>query len=88
MTRSEINGDPVMTEVALRLKDELLRLPPEERIEVARAVWESLDDATLDELAEADLLAELERRSAEADAGRSIGEPFRKAIEELRGEPL
>jgi putative addiction module component (TIGR02574 family) len=75
-----------MGEVGLRLKDEVLKLPPQERIEVARAVWDSLDNDTLDEIEEADFLAELERRSLAADAGLETEQDFREAIEELRRE--
>jgi putative addiction module component (TIGR02574 family) len=49
-----------VNEVALRLKDELLRLPPAERIEVARAVWNSLNEKTVEELEEAEWAAEFE----------------------------
>jgi len=75
-----------MTNTALRLKNELLRLPPEERIEVARAIWDSLDDEIVEELEKAEWIAELERRSAAADAGSDPDQPFREAIEELRRE--
>jgi len=73
-----------MTEVAQRLKSELLKLPPEERVEVARAVWDSLDDETVEELEKAEWIAELERRSAAANAGLETEIPFRDAIEQLR----
>jgi len=75
-----------MSETGLRLKNELLGLPPEERIEVARAVWDSLDEKTLEELEEAEWIAELERRSAAADAGLETEQDFREAIEQLRRE--
>ena len=76
-----------MTDIALRLKDEVLRLPGEDRLELARALWDSIeapDDVV--EMDEAAWTAELNRRSADAEAGRSTEQPFREAIEELRGE--
>ena len=75
-----------MSETGLRLKNELLGLPLEERIEVARAVWDSLDEKTVEELEEAEWIAELERRSAAADAGLETEQDFREAIEQLRRE--
>jgi putative addiction module component (TIGR02574 family) len=74
-----------MTESALRLKDEMLRLPEEDREELARLLWDSLDDGC-DEMDEIGWIAELERRSADVEAGRATVEPFRQAIEELRRE--
>jgi putative addiction module component (TIGR02574 family) len=77
-----------MTEVALRLKDEILRLPPEERIEIARAVWDSLDEKTVEELEEAEWIAELNRRAEDLAAGRAIAEPADQVMAELRAELL
>jgi putative addiction module component (TIGR02574 family) len=77
-----------MTEVATRLKDELLQLPPDDRAALAHLLWESLDGPASSEV-EVDNgtgTAELERRSAEAEAGCDAGQPFRDVIAELRGE--
>lgn len=78
-----------MSEVALRLRDELLRLPEEDRVALAHLLWDSIeeppDDVVEDEAA---WIAELERRSADADAGRATEQPFREAIEELRREVM
>ncbi len=75
-----------MTEIALRLKDELLKLPPKERFDLARAVWDSLDDEMLEQFDDAEWGAELERRAAATDAGMEAEQPFREAIDELRKE--
>jgi putative addiction module component (TIGR02574 family) len=75
-----------MSEAALRLTDELLTLPPEERIKVARAVWDSLDNEMVEEIEKAEWIAELERRSAAGDAGLETELPFREAIDQLRRE--
>jgi hypothetical protein len=67
-----------MTDTALRLRDELLRLPEEDRIELANVLWESVEDVAWE--------AELERRSKNADADPASEQPFRDAIAELRKE--
>jgi putative addiction module component (TIGR02574 family) len=76
-----------MTQAALRYKDELLRLSPQDRAELAHLLWESLEEVS-DEAFQTDeaWIAELERRSADADAGRTSEQPFRDVIAELRGE--
>jgi putative addiction module component (TIGR02574 family) len=76
-----------MTDIALRLKDELLRLSEDDRIALAQLLWDSVDSESDVELDDAAWIAELERRSADADSGRAKEQPFREAIEELRGEP-
>jgi putative addiction module component (TIGR02574 family) len=70
-----------MTEVALRLKDQLLQLSDEDRVELARILWDSIDEG-FDEEAVWD--AELDRRFEEIETGKAIGEPARQVIEELR----
>jgi putative addiction module component (TIGR02574 family) len=77
-----------MTEVALRLKDELLRLSEEDRVALARVLWDSIDEPGCDDEEEAAWIEELERRSADVETGRATEEPFRQAIEELRRERL
>jgi putative addiction module component (TIGR02574 family) len=77
-----------MSEAALRLKDELLRLPEEDRRQIANWLWDLLDVPTEDD-PEPDHLAwtaELERRSKDAEATPTEGQPFREVIAELRGE--
>ena len=76
-----------MSETVARLKAEVLHLSDEDRLELARALWDSIDgpDVEIDE-ERAAWIAELDRRSADADAARTNEEPFREAIEELRRE--
>jgi putative addiction module component (TIGR02574 family) len=64
--------------------DDLLKLPPAERAELAVALWDSLDDA-------ADVLplteeqkAELDRRVAEHDADPSTAIPWEVVRQRLR----
>lgn len=77
-----------MTEVALRLKDELLQLSEEDRLGLARALIDSIGDEVVEEIDESAWIAELERRSADVEAGRATEQPFREAIEELRREVM
>lgn len=77
-----------MTDTALRLKDELLRLSEEDRTELAHILWESLDDDQVTEHDEAAWIEELNRRAADLAAGRTTAEPFRDVIAELREEAL
>ena len=72
-----------MTDQALRLKDELLSLPEDDRISLARLLWKSIDDET-DDNAQAEWDVELDRRFAEIESGKAEGEPARQVIEELR----
>ena len=77
-----------MTDVAVRYKEELLRLSSDDRAELAHFLWESLDATSDDDAGNYDAawLAELERRSADVEAGRATEEPFRDVIAELRRE--
>jgi putative addiction module component (TIGR02574 family) len=75
-----------VTDLALRLKDELLRLSEQDRVELARILWESVDREFDQEMDEAAWIAELERRSSEAETGRASEEPFREVIDALRKE--
>lgn len=77
-----------MSETALRLQEQVLQLSADDRQQLANALWDSLEgegpyDADADKAA---WIAELERRSAEADADPSRDQPFREAIAELRRE--
>jgi hypothetical protein len=67
-----------MTDTALRLRDELLRLPEEDRIELANVLWSSVEDIAW--------IDELERRSQNADAEPTSEQSFRETIAELRKE--
>ncbi|HMH51075.1 MAG TPA: addiction module protein [Candidatus Acidoferrum sp.] len=65
----------------------LLRLPPQERAELAMALWESLTDAERDaELAlSAEQEAELDRRWAEHLADPSSAVPWEEVRKKLLG---
>jgi putative addiction module component (TIGR02574 family) len=78
-----------MTDVASRLKDELLQLSEDDRLALARVLLESVDGPE-DDVAEdeAAWIEELNRRSDDLAAGRATAQPFREAIEELRQEAL
>lgn len=68
-----------MSDVAEKLKDELLALPPEERLELANFLYGSVpsdeDDA---------FLAELERRRADHESGKNPGIPAEEFFRKLR----
>jgi putative addiction module component (TIGR02574 family) len=72
-----------MTDVAIRLKDELLRLPETDRAALAHILLDSLDEQT-DADAEAAWEAELNRRSEEIHSGKAEGRPASEVFEELR----
>jgi putative addiction module component (TIGR02574 family) len=78
-----------MTDVALRLKEEALRLSEEDRLDLAHALWDSLecpdDDITEDDVA---WVAELNRRADDLDSGRAVAEPAQQVLAELRDEAL
>jgi hypothetical protein len=74
-----------MTDVALRLKDEILRLAPDDRDALMSDLLESLGYEYVED-DEAAWIEELERRSADAIAGRTSEEPFWDVIAELRAE--
>jgi hypothetical protein len=74
-----------MTDMALRLKDEILRPHPLDRDALMSDLLESLGYEHVED-DEAAWLEELERRSTDAAAGRSTEEPFRDIIAELRAE--
>jgi|tagenome__1003787_1003787.scaffolds.fasta_scaffold17038528_1 putative addiction module component (TIGR02574 family) len=76
-----------MTERATQLQEELLRLPAEDRLEIAHILWESVDPppGRIHETEE-EFIAELDRRAAEPEADPSTARPFREVIEELRKE--
>lgn len=72
-----------MTEVAIQLSGQLLGLSENDRLELARMLWNSVDDEALID-ADDEFDVELERRFAEIESGQAVGEPARKVIEELR----
>jgi putative addiction module component (TIGR02574 family) len=66
--------------------DDILKLPPNERIEIAQAIWDSVSDDDLDEtfVLSPELKQELDRRWAEhlADPGSAI--PWEEIKKRLR----
>jgi putative addiction module component (TIGR02574 family) len=79
--------EKIMTDVALRLKEELLRLPEEDRFQLAQALWESLEEKhESSDQDEAAWIAELNRRADDLAAGRAIAEPVDKVFADLQEE--
>jgi putative addiction module component (TIGR02574 family) len=78
-----------MTESAMRLRDQVLRLSEEDRVELARALWDSVEcpDDKMD-AEDAAWIAELNRRAEDLAAGREIAEPADQVMAELREECL
>ncbi len=71
-----------MTPISL---EELLKLPPAERVEIALALWESLEDSEVDALLPLteDQKAELDRRLAEHERDPDSGIPWEQVRREL-----
>ena len=76
-----------MTDMAMRLKNEAMQLSDEDRLELARALWDSIDapDGGDDDAAWID---ELNRRADDLKAGRAVAEPVDKVFADLREEAL
>lgn len=67
--------------------NELLRLPPAERLEAIAELWDSLDDqAGLFPLSDAER-SELDRRIAEDEVDSSPGVPWSELRRRLEGGP-
>jgi len=77
-----VEGDTLMTQTAEKLKEEVLRLPTEDRAELAYCLIRSLDedDAELQAAWE----AELERRWRDMESGKAPAEPAESVFAELR----
>jgi len=76
-----------MTDSAMRLKDELLQLSEDDRLELANVLWDSLDDEQAGEKEEGydeAWEAELNRRMQEIESGTAVGRPARDVFAELR----
>lgn len=70
--------------MAPNVLDDLLKLPPAERAELAMALWDSLEDSPeVFPLTEAQK-AELDRRMAEHDADPSSAVPWEDVLRRLR----
>jgi putative addiction module component (TIGR02574 family) len=65
--------------------DELLKLPPEERVEIALALWDSLEDSQLDALVPLtdEQKAELDRRLEEHDRDPGSAIPWEQVRHDL-----
>ncbi len=72
-----------MTEMAEKLRTELLQLPSEDRAELAYCLIRSLDDKD-DSGTQAAWEAELERRWQEMESGEVVGEPAESVFAGLR----
>ena len=72
-----------MTEVALRLKDEILSLSADDREFLLCLLQEALNEDR-DEGYDEAWKAELDRRFAEIKSGKAVGRPAREVIDELR----
>jgi putative addiction module component (TIGR02574 family) len=72
-----------MTEMAEKLKAELLRLPIEDRAELAYYLVCSLDDQG-DAESESAWQSELERRWHDMERDAAAGKPFEQVFSELR----
>jgi putative addiction module component (TIGR02574 family) len=77
-----------MTDTATRIKDAALRLSDEDRLELARALWDSIDAPPDKFDEEAAWVAELNRSAADLTSGRANAEPVDKVFAELREEAL
>ena len=72
-----------MSEIAEKLKEDLLQLPDSDRAELAHLLILSLDD-TVDEDAELAWDIELDRRLRRIEEGRSPGRPAQEVLAEIR----
>jgi putative addiction module component (TIGR02574 family) len=74
-----------MSEAALALKEQVLALPFEDRLELYWALEESVSPpdpyADMDDEAWA---AELDRRFKEIESGKAVGRPAKEMLDELR----
>jgi putative addiction module component (TIGR02574 family) len=82
-------GATVMTDHALRLTEQPLRLLEADRLELARALWDSLDSPEEGDIEEdAGWIAELNRRADDLTAGRATAEPADQVLAQLRDESM
>jgi putative addiction module component (TIGR02574 family) len=67
--------------------DDILKLPPSERIEIAQAIWDSVSDEDLDDafVLSPELKLELDRRWAEHLADPESAIPWEVVERKLRG---
>jgi putative addiction module component (TIGR02574 family) len=70
--------------------DELLKLPTSERVELAMALWESVENSAEAQAAfpiSDELKAELDRRAADHEKDPSSGVPWEEVKRRLHGRP-
>ena len=72
-----------MTEVALRLKDQILSLSEDDRAALVKVLQNSLPDEKEEGYEEA-WDAELSRRIEEIESGKAVGRPTKEMFDELR----
>ncbi len=72
-----------MTDLALKLKDEILRLSEDDREELLRLIHESLEQDK-DEGYDEAWQAELDRRFREIESGKAVGRSTDEMFDELR----
>ncbi len=72
-----------MTNAALDLRDQLSRLPDEDRVELAEFLLDSLDPSYEEQIA-AEWESELKRREEDILTGRTVGIPAEQVMAELR----
>ena len=72
-----------MTDTALRMKDELLKLGNQDRAALAHFLIETLD-VDDDENVEEAWHEQIVRRSAQIDAGTAVGDPADQVFKALR----
>jgi putative addiction module component (TIGR02574 family) len=77
-----------MMSISANVLDALLKLPADERLQIAMALWESLEDTDREEAftVSPELVAELDRRWAEHVADPSSAIPWEVVERELRGK--
>lgn len=72
-----------MSQTAEELKDQLIRLPQDERAELAQFLIDSLDGQS-DPDAEEAWARELVKRAEEIQTGQAVGEPSEQVFARLR----
>ena len=72
-----------MTDTAIRMKDELLKLGSQDRAALAHFLIDTLDDEDEDGVDEA-WHDELVRRNAQIEAGTAVGIPAEQVFQALR----
>lgn len=63
------------------LTTQALALPPEQRIELAHRLWQSIEGQVEED---EELFAEIARRDAEMESGAVVPIPFDQAMREIR----